>query len=47
MKASKQKKVIPFIENHLAAAKRVDVIWDQYPSESLKAATIKSRGAGV
>ena len=46
MKASKQK-VIPFIENHLAAAKRVDVIWDQYPSESLKATTIKSRGAGV
>ena len=47
IKASKQKKVILFIEKHLATAKRVDVIWDQYLLESLKATTRESRGAGV
>ena len=25
-----EKKIIPFIEKHLATAKRVDVIWDRY-----------------
>ena len=34
-----EKKVIPFIEKHLATAKCVDVIWDRYLSESLKATT--------
>ena len=40
-------KVIPFIEEHLATATRVDVIWDQYLPESLKATTRIRRGAGV
>ena len=34
-----EKKVIPFIEKHLATAKRVDVIWDRYISDSLKVTT--------
>ena len=42
-----EKKVIPFIEKHLATAKRVDVIWDGYISDSLKVTTRESRGAGV
>ncbi len=42
-----EKKVIPFAKKHLATAKRVDVIWDRYISDSLKATTRESRGAGV
>lgn len=40
-----EKKVIPFTEKHLATAKRVDVIWDRYLSDSLKATTRESRGS--
>ena len=42
-----EKKAIPFTKRHLTNAKRVDVIWDQYLSDSLKDTTIDSRGAGV
>ena len=42
-----EKKVIPFTEKQLATAKRIDVIWDRYISDSLKATTRESRGAGV
>ena len=42
-----EKKVIPFIKRHLITAKRADVIWDRYLSDSLKATTRESRGAGV
>ena len=42
-----EKKVLPFIKRHLTTAKRVDVIWDRYLSESLKAMTRESRVAGV
>ncbi len=42
-----KKIIIPFIEKHLAIAKRVDVIWDRYLPESLKATTRKRRGTGV
>ena len=38
-----EKKVIPFIEKHLATAKRVDVMWDRYLPESLKATTREKR----
>ncbi len=41
------KKVIPFIEKHLATAKRLDVIWDRYITGSLKTTTRETRGAGV
>ena len=39
--------VIPFIENQLATAKCVDVIWDRYLSDSLKATARENRGAGI
>ena len=39
--------MIPFIEKHLATARRVNVIWDRYLPDSLKATTRESRGAGV
>jgi len=42
-----ENKVIPFIKRHLITARRVDVIWDQYLSDSLKTTTKESRGAGV
>ena len=42
-----KKKVIPYVEEHLATAKRVDAIWDRYLSDSLKATTRECRGAGV
>ena len=41
-----EKKVIPFTEKHLATVKCIDVIWDRYISDSLKATTRESRGAG-
>ena len=41
-----EKKVIPFIEKHLATTKHI-VIWDQYLSDSLKATTRQCRGARV
>ena len=42
-----ENKVIPFIKRHLITARRVDVIWDRYLSDSPKATTRESRGAGV
>ncbi len=42
-----EKKVIPFIKRHLITARRVDVIWDRYLSNSLKATSRVNRGAGV
>jgi len=39
--------IITFTKKHLATAKHVDVIWDRYISDSLKATNRKSRGAGV
>ena len=41
------KKVIPFIERQLATTKRVNVIWDRYLPDSLKATTRHRRGAGI
>ncbi len=42
-----EKKVIPFIKRHLITARRVDVIWDRYLLNSLKATSRESRGDGV
>jgi len=42
-----ENKVIPFIKWHLINARRVDIIWDRYLSDSLKTTTRESRGAGV
>ena len=42
-----EKKVITFIEKNLATTKCVDVIWDRYLSDSLKAITRQCRGARV
>ena len=39
--------MIPFIKWHLITARLDDVIWDRYLSDSLKAITTESRGAGV
>ena len=39
--------MIPYIERELANTKRVDVIWDRYLSDSLKATTRQRRGAGI
>ena len=41
------KTVIPYIERQLANTKRVDVIWDRYLPNSLKATTRQRRGAGI
>ena len=41
------KKVIPYIERQFADPKRVDVIWDRYLPDSLKATTRQRRGAGI
>ena len=41
------KKVIPYIERQVANTKRVDVNWDRYLSDSLKATTRHMRGAGI
>ena len=41
------KKVIPYIERQLANTKRVDVIWDRYLPDSLKATTRQRRGTGI
>ena len=38
------KTVIPYIERQLANTKRVDVIWDRYLPDSLKATTRQRRG---
>ena len=40
------KKVIPYIERQLANTKRVDVIWDRYLPDSLKATTRHGRHDG-
>ena len=40
-------KVIPYVERPLANTKRVDVIWDRYLPDSLKATTRQRRGAGI
>ena len=42
-----ENKMIPFIKWHLITARLDDVIWDRYLSDSLKATTTESRGAGV
>ena len=39
------KKVVPYIEKQLANTKRVDVIWDRYLPDSLKATIRQRRGA--
>ena len=41
------KKVIPYIERQLANTKRVDVIWDHYLPDILKATTRQRRGTGI
>ena len=41
------KKVIPYIERQLANTKRVDVIWDRYLPDTLKATTRQGRGGGI
>ena len=41
------KKVILYVERQLANTKRVDVIWDRYLPDSLKATTRQRRGAGI
>ena len=38
---------LPFLQNHLRSTKRVDVVWDEYHSASLKEATSEKRGKGV
>lgn len=38
---------LPFLENHLKSTKRIDVVWDEYRSASLKEATREKRGKGV
>ena len=40
------KKVIPYIERQLANTKRVDVTWDRYLPDSLKATTRQRREQG-
>ena len=41
------KMVIPYIERQLANTKRIDVIWDRYLPDSLKATTRQRRGTGI
>ncbi|KAL9968946.1 hypothetical protein ACROYT_G021098 [Oculina patagonica] len=38
---------LPFLENQLKSTKRIDVVWDEYCSASLKDATREKRGKGV
>ncbi|XP_078356726.1 uncharacterized protein LOC144641563 [Oculina patagonica] len=38
---------LPFLENQLKSTKRIDVVWDEYRSASLKDATREKRGKGV
>ena len=38
---------IPYIEAQLQQARRVDVVWDEYIPNSLKATTRRKRGSGV
>jgi hypothetical protein len=38
---------IPHITNELKYAKRLDVVWDSYPVDSLKAETRDKRGMGL
>lgn len=38
---------IPWIERQLQSCSRIDIIWDTYRSDSLKAATREKRGKGV
>jgi hypothetical protein len=38
---------LPFVLRELRTAKRVDVIWDVYLPDSLKAATRETRGSGT
>ena len=39
--------MIPYIERELVNTKIVDVIWDRYLPDSLKATTRERRGAGI
>ena len=41
------KKLILYVERQLANTKRVDVIWDRYLPDRLKATTRQRRGAGI
>ena len=41
------RKVLPYIETQLANTKIVDVIWDRYLPDSLKATTRQRRGTGI
>jgi len=38
---------LPYIEKQLEWADRVDIVWDQYPENSLKSETRKCRGKGT
>ena len=38
---------IPYLENNLKNVNRVDVIWDDYHTNSLKASTREHRGSGI
>ena len=39
--------VLPYIQSQLSRAKHLDVIWDEYIANSLKAATESKRGQGA
>ena len=39
--------MIPYVERQLANTKSVDIIWDRYLPDSLKATTRQRRGAGI
>ena len=38
---------LPFVQSQLQKTNRVDIIWDEYTQDSLKAATRKKRGKGT
>ena len=38
---------LPYISNQLQSVQRVDIIWDRYIPNSLKAQTRDKRGSGV
>ena len=42
-----EKSFLPFIKGQLRHARRVDVVWDEYIANSLKATTRCNRGGGV
>ena len=42
-----EKSIAPYIESQLRYSNRVDVIWDRYISNSLKASTRSKRGTGI